>query len=41
MEVVLEETIIANDEIVSLGAFRQLSDVLPTIGTPDPESALG
>ena len=38
MEVVLEETIIANDEIVSLGAFRQLSDVVPTIGTPDPKA---
>jgi hypothetical protein len=32
-EVVLKETTIANDEIVSLGAFRQISDVVPLVGT--------
>jgi hypothetical protein len=35
-EVVLNETIIGNDEIVSLGAFRQLSDVVPLIGAREP-----
>jgi hypothetical protein len=35
-EVVLNETIIGNDEIVSLGAFRKLSDVVPLLGAPDP-----
>ena len=35
-EMVLDETILKNDEIVSLGAFRQLNDVVPLLGTPDP-----
>ena len=34
-EVVLRETVIGNDEIVSLGALRQLSDVVPEIGPRD------
>ncbi len=34
-EVVLRETAIANDEIISLGAYRQLSDITPLIGTRD------
>lgn len=33
-EVVLNETVLANDDIISLGAFRDLSAVVPTIGTP-------
>ena len=37
-EVVLKETTLGNDEIVSLGAFRQMSDVVPLIGTPDPNA---
>jgi hypothetical protein len=37
-EVVLKETTIANDEIVSLGAFRQLSDIVPLLGTRDPDA---
>jgi hypothetical protein len=37
-EVVLKETTIANDEIVSLGAFRQISDVVPLVGTRDPNA---
>src|ERR1700739_4762641 len=37
-EVVLKETTIANDEIVSLGAFRQLNDVVPLLGTRDPNA---
>lgn len=37
-EVVLRETAIANDEIISLGAFRQLSDVVPMIGTRHPDA---
>ncbi|KYG22522.1 hypothetical protein SE92_21790 [Bradyrhizobium sp. AT1] len=35
-EVVLKETTIDHDEIVSLGAFRQLSDVVPLIGPSGP-----
>ena len=35
-EVVLRETVIGNDAIVSLGAFRELSDVVPQIGERDP-----
>lgn len=35
-EVVLRETVIANDEIVSLGAFRDLTNVVPNIGERDP-----
>jgi hypothetical protein len=34
-EVVLKETTIDNDEIISLGAFRHLSDVAPVIGPRD------
>jgi hypothetical protein len=37
-EVVLKETTIANDEIVSLGAFRQLSDIVPLLGTRGPDA---
>ena len=35
-EVVLRETVVGNDEIVSLGAFRSLTDVVPQIGERDP-----
>ncbi|OKO73744.1 hypothetical protein AC629_36385 [Bradyrhizobium sp. NAS80.1] len=35
-EVVLEETTITNDEIISLGAFRQLSDAVPLLGPREP-----
>ncbi|MBY0562431.1 hypothetical protein [Hyphomicrobium sp.] len=35
-EMVLRETVIGNDKIVSLGAFRELSDVVPPIGQRDP-----
>lgn len=31
-EVVLNETVIGNDDIVSLGAFRDLDAIIPTIG---------
>lgn len=37
-EVVLRETTIANDEIVSLGAFRQLNNIVPLLGTRDPNA---
>jgi len=37
-EVVLKETTLGNDEIVSLGAFRELNDVVPLIGPPDPNA---
>jgi hypothetical protein len=37
-EVVLKETTLGNDEIVSLGAFRELNDVVPLIGTPVPNA---
>lgn len=37
-EVVLDETVIGNDEIVSLGAFRKLSDIAPMLGEPDPNA---
>jgi hypothetical protein len=37
-EVVLKETTLGNDEIVSLGAFRQFDDIVPRIGTPDPNA---
>jgi len=33
-EVVLNETVMGNDDIISLGAFRDLTAVVPTIGTP-------
>lgn len=35
-ELVLRETDIANDQIEFIGAFRRLSDVVPTIGQRDP-----
>ena len=35
-EVVLRETVLANDEIISLGAFRDLTDVVRTIGERNP-----
>jgi len=31
-------TTLGNDEIVSLGAFRELNDVVPLIGPPDPNA---
>lgn len=37
-EVVLKETTIRNDEIVSLGAFRQLNDVVPVFDRLDPNA---
>jgi hypothetical protein len=37
-EVVLKETVIGNDEIVTLGAFRQLSDVVPLVGSRDVDA---
>ncbi len=37
-EVVLNETVIGNDEIVSLGAFRELRDIVPAIGARDPNA---
>lgn len=37
-EVVLNETTVVNDEIVLTGAFRQLADVVPVIGSSDPNS---
>jgi hypothetical protein len=37
-EVVLKETTLGNDEIVSLGAFRELKDVVPLIGRPNPNA---
>lgn len=37
-EVVLKETTIENDEIVSIGAFRQLTNVVPAIGRRDPKA---
>lgn len=38
-EVVLNESVLANDDIVSLGAFRDLDTVVPTIGTPQVPEA--
>ena len=37
-EVVLRETAIVSDEIISLGAYRQLSDITPLIGTRHPSA---
>lgn len=37
-EIVLEETIVGNDDIISIGAFRQLADVVPLIGTRAPNA---
>ncbi len=37
-EIILEETIVGKDDIISIGAFRQLSDVVPTIGERDPNA---
>lgn len=37
-EVVLEETVVGNDEIVALGAFRRLDDAVPMIGDRDPSA---
>ena len=37
-EVVLDETVVGNDNIISIGAFRQFSDVVPMIGERDPNA---
>jgi hypothetical protein len=37
-EVILEGTIIENDQIVSVGAYRKLIDAIPIIGTPSHDT---